>query len=110
MVEMKRIEALGRQIADRFRPERIILFGSYANGQPTEDSDVDLLVILPFEGYPFRVASAILSATNPDFAVDVLARTPEQIEQRLALGNDFIQEILEQGKVLHEATNAGMGK
>ncbi|WP_346289422.1 nucleotidyltransferase domain-containing protein [Sphaerothrix gracilis] len=110
MVEMRQIEALGRQIAARFRPERIILFGSYANGQPTADSDVDLLVILPFEGYPFRVAAAILKATNPDFAVDLLARTPEQIEQRLAIGDDFIQDILERGKILHKATDAGMGE
>lgn len=104
VVEMQQIEALSQQIAKQFQPSRIILFGSYANGQPTDDSDVDLLVILPFNGYPFRKASEILSATNPDFPVDLLARTPEQIEQRLAIGDEFIQEILGQGKVLHETT------
>ncbi len=104
MVEMQQIEALSQQIAEQFQPIRIILFGSYANGQPTDDSDVDLLVILPFNGYPFRKASEILRATNPDFPVDLLARTPEQIEQRLAIGDEFIQEILGQGKVLHETT------
>jgi uncharacterized protein len=110
MIEMQQIEALGRQIADQFQPEQIILFGSYASGQQTADSDVDLLVILPFEGYPFRKASEILDATNPNFAVDLLARTPEQIKQRLALGDDFIQDILEQGRILHEAAHAGMGE
>jgi predicted nucleotidyltransferase len=109
MIEMEQIEALGRQIASRFQAHQVILFGSYANGQPTEDSDVDLLVILPFSGYPFRKAAEILSVTDPKFAVDLIARTPEQIEQRLAIGDDFVQEIVEQGKVLHESTHAGMG-
>jgi hypothetical protein len=66
-------------------------------------------VILPFSGYPFRKAAEILSATDPKFAVDLIARTPEQIEQRLAIGDDFVQEIVEQGKVLHESTHAGKG-
>ena len=49
MVEMSQIEALSQQIAEQFHPERIILFGSYAYGEPNEDSDVDLLVVMPFD-------------------------------------------------------------
>jgi predicted nucleotidyltransferase len=110
MVSMEQIEALSQQIVSEFHPEQIVLFGSYAVGQPAADSDVDLLVVLPFEGYPFRKASQILRATDPDFAVDLLARTPEQIQHRLALGDSFIKEILDKGKVLHEAARARMGK
>ncbi len=106
MVDMQQIEALGRQIAEQFNPDRIILFGSYAYGEPTADSDVDLLVVLPFEGYPFRKASEILRITDPDFAVDLMARTPEQLQQRLELGDFFIKEICEKGKILHEAAYA----
>lgn len=105
MVDMQQIEALGRQIADEFNPDRIILFGSYAYGEPTADSDVDLLVVLPFKGYPFRKASEILRITDPDFAVDLMARTPEQLQQRLELGDFFIQEICEKGRVLHETAH-----
>ncbi|PZV05265.1 MAG: hypothetical protein DCF32_11385 [Leptolyngbya sp.] len=109
MVDMQQIEALGRQIAEQFNPDRIILFGSYAYGEPTEDSDVDLLVVLPFEGYSFRKASEILRVTDPDFAVDLMARTPEQFRRRLELGDVLIQEICEKGRVLHEAAYPRVG-
>ena len=61
MIEMDRIESFSNRIAQEFRPERIILFGSYAYGEPTEDSDVDLLVIMPFRGHPaaFIVSSVL---------------------------------------------------
>jgi uncharacterized protein len=59
MVDMAQIEALSQQIAQQFNPNCIILFGSYAYGEPTEDSDVDLLVVLTFEGYPARKASEL---------------------------------------------------
>lgn len=109
MVDMQQIEALSRQIAEQFNPDRIILFGSYAYGEPTEDSDVDLLVVLPFEGYPFCKASEILRATDPNFAVDLMARTPEQLQQRLELGDFFLQEICEKGRVLHETAYSRVG-
>jgi uncharacterized protein len=109
MIEMYKILELSQQIAEAFEPERIILFGSYAYGTPTEDSDVDLLVVLPFEGYPFRKASEIRSRINTDFSVDLLARTAEQFQKRLELGDFFIQEILEKGKILYETAYAGVG-
>lgn len=109
MVDMQQIEALSRRIAEQFNPDRIILFGSYAYGEPTEDSDVDLLVVLPFEGYSFRKASEILRVTDPDFAVDLMARTPEQLQQRLELGDVLIREICEKGRVLHEAAYPRVG-
>ena len=52
MITIEQIEDVGRRIAERFHPERIVLFGSYAEGQPTEDSDVDLLVVMPTKGSP----------------------------------------------------------
>ena len=53
MVSFADIENLAAQIAREFRPEKIILFGSHARGAPSPDSDVDLLVIMPFDGKPF---------------------------------------------------------
>jgi predicted nucleotidyltransferase len=69
MVDFKDIQALADRIAKHFNPERIILFGSYAVGTAGPDSDVDLLVVLPFEGKNFR-KSTLCSA--PTFWQDVL--------------------------------------
>lgn len=109
MIDMSRILELSQRIAEEFQPEQIILFGSYAYGTPTDDSDVDLLVSLPFEGQGFRKSLEILNKTNPRFPVDLLVRTPEQIKQRLALNDFFMLEIVEKGKVLYEAAHARMG-
>ena len=106
MVDMQSIEEMIAHIVQEFQPERIILFGSYAYGTPTADSDVDLLVILPFEGQAPRKSLEILNKINPSFAVDILVRTPEQVQQRLAWNDFFLQEIIEQGKVLYEAAHA----
>ena len=61
MIMMEQIESLGKSIVHAFQPERIILFGSYAYGRPNDNSDVDLLVILPFVGKPVRKAIEIRS-------------------------------------------------
>ena len=63
-------------------PERVILFGSYAYGTPDEGSDVDLLVVLPFEGKAYRKSAEIASAVHAGFPLDVLARRPEDVERR----------------------------
>lgn len=97
------IAELSDRIAREFRPERIILFGSYAWGQPTVESDVDLLVVLPFEGEAAHKAAEILRRANLSVPVDLLVRTPEQVRQRLAWNDFFLREILEKGKVLYEA-------
>ncbi|HKR02517.1 MAG TPA: nucleotidyltransferase domain-containing protein [Pyrinomonadaceae bacterium] len=62
---MDKIRLLSEGIAREFQPERIILFGSYAYGTPGADSDVDLLVILPFKGKPAHKALEILNRMNP---------------------------------------------
>jgi uncharacterized protein len=102
MIETRKILELSQQIAEAFEPERIILFGSYAYGTPTEDSDVDLLVVLPFEGKAFRKAAEILNSVNPKFSVDLLVRTADEIQQRVEWGDFFLREIMEKGKVLYE--------
>lgn len=103
MVEIRKIYELCDRIVKHFQPTKIILFGSYAYGQPTEDSDVDMLVIMPFEGRGAHKSAEIATVTHPRFAVDLLVRTPEQVKTRLDLGDFFIREIVENGKVLYEA-------
>ena len=85
MVDMDSIRALIERIVQKYHPERIILFGSYAYGTPTVDSDIDLLVVLPFEGKGARKAVEILDTVHPEFPVDLLVRTPEQVRQRLGV-------------------------
>ena len=102
MVDERRIAKLSERIVREFQPERIILFGSYAYGQPRPDSDVDLLVVLPFEGKGFRKSLEILNQMSPEFSVDLLARRPEDTARRYAEGDPLIREALDHGKVLYE--------
>ena len=102
MVDMATILEAGKRIAEKFQPERIILFGSYADETATEHSDVDLLVILPFQERGFRKSLEILNWLNPHFPVDLLARRPEDTARRYAEGDPLIREALDRGKVLYE--------
>ncbi len=103
MVGNPQITAFCERIIEQYKPEKIVLFGSYAYGKPTPDSDVDILVVLPFEGLNAQKSAEILTHTNPRFPIDLLVRTPEQIRQRLELGDFFLQEIIEKGKVIYES-------
>jgi uncharacterized protein len=108
-ISVDRIKTLSDNIARMFHPAYIILFGSYAYGKPDQDSDVDLLVVLPFEGKPVRKALEILKGVNPQIPVDLLVRTPEQVKERVANNDWFIREILEKGRKLYESDNSRMG-
>jgi predicted nucleotidyltransferase len=105
MVEMDQVRELTERIVQHFQPERIILFGSYARGAPGEDSDVDLLVVMPFEGRSLGKALEILNAAKPCFALDLIVRTPEHLQERLAQGDFFLREVTEKGTVLYEASH-----
>ena len=105
-VTLSSINRLSNFIADEFQPEKIILFGSHAYGNPNAHSDIDLLVIMPFQGSPFRQAGIVLNQVVKSIGVmplDLLVRTSEQINDRLSIGDSFIQEIIQRGRVLYEA-------
>jgi uncharacterized protein len=106
MVELTQIKTLTEEIVRHFRPEKIILFGSYGYGTPTADSDVDLLVVLPFVGKCQFKSLEILEKTNPTFAVDLITRTPEQVQARLRENDFFMKEIISKGKVLYGKVDA----
>lgn len=106
MVARADIQRVVDTIARQFDPERIILFGSYAYGTPTSDSDVDLLVILPVESNTFRKAVEILNQVHPPFAVDLLARDPRDAARRYAQGDPLIGEAMDRGMVLYERNRA----
>ncbi len=102
MVAMSSVIELSERIAREFHPEKIILFGSHAYGAPREDSDVDLLVILPFEGKPLDKSLEILDRTDPRFPIDLLARRPDDTARRYAEFDPLIRDALDHGIVLYE--------
>ncbi len=91
------------RIAEEFSPERIILFGSHAYGTPTMESDLDLLVVMPFDGSPLSQAVRISRQLKLMIPLDLLVRTHEQLNERLAMDDFFMREIVERGKVMYEA-------
>jgi uncharacterized protein len=104
-IPQEAIDDLVRQIAEQFRPERIILFGSYAYGQPRPDSDVDLLVVMDTPQHWIDQGLEILNALDSDLAIDLLVRPPAVLNQRVALGDFFLREITQRGKVMYEQPN-----
>jgi predicted nucleotidyltransferase len=92
-----------QKIVDELNPEKIILFGSYAYGKPTPHSDVDLLIVLkttaPLKERSWKVSRLLLPRPFP---VDILVKTPKEIEKALENGDFFVQEIIRRGKVLYE--------
>ncbi len=105
MVTNAKILQLSRRIAEQFDPEQIILFGSRARGRPRRDSDVDLLVVMRFRGLSARKAAEILNRLEPEFAVDLIVRTPQDVRRRLARKDPFFGDIVRRGKVLYAAAH-----
>lgn len=102
MVTMAEIRDVGRRIGERFHPQRVVLFGSRTRGEAGDDSDVDLLVILPFEGRGFHKSMEILNHVNARFPLDVIARRPEDVTRRYDQGDPLIREALDTGTILYE--------
>ncbi|MBI4771629.1 MAG: nucleotidyltransferase domain-containing protein [Chloroflexi bacterium] len=94
----------------RFHPEKIILFGSHAYGEPKPWSDVDLLVVMETELTPHKQRLEIARSLLPrPFGLDVLVRTPEDLKWRIEQGDFFLREIVARGKVVYEKTSAKLG-
>lgn len=102
MVALNKIDAFAREVAEKFQPEKIILFGSYAHGQPTEDSDVDLLVVMDHEGKSSTQALAIRRAVRKSFPLDLIVKTPRETQVRLKQNDGFISSAINEGRVLYE--------
>jgi uncharacterized protein len=98
-------EIVRRLVAD-YKPEKIILFGSYAYGEPHEDSDLDMLIIKETRERPFDRVTAVIRLTSDAYryiGFEPLVFTPQEVEQRLRIGDQFIAEIVEKGEVLYAA-------
>jgi predicted nucleotidyltransferase len=102
------IRRFAREVAEQFKPEKIILFGSHAYGRPHADSDVDILVIMPCRN-ELDQAFKISWATQPPFSLDIIVRKPHDMKWRLEEGDWFLRDIVSKGKVLYEAPDGRMG-
>ena len=99
LVNRRQIKAYCDVVAREFRPQKIILFGSYASGKPTKDSDVDLVVIMPFRGRDIRMMGEIRTRVGAPFPMDLLVWTPERAKRT----DYFAREIVAGGKVMYES-------
>lgn len=102
-VSAEMLEGIVRRIVSGVQPEKIILFGSYACGNPTADSDLDLLVIMETSSRPAERVVAVSRLLRPrPFPMDIIVRTPQEISNALEKHDDFTQEIMLHGKILYE--------
>ena len=97
-VARRQIEAYCRVVAREFKPEKIILFGSYAYGKPTLNTDVDLVVVMPCRGREVDQAIQILRRVGAPFPMDLLVWKPGKYSPL----QSFNHEVLTQGKVMYE--------
>ena len=99
----EKIDELVRRIVNQFHPEKVILFGSYARGTAGEDSDADVLVVMPVKGSKRKKANEIdVALVGIDLPVDVIVVTPEELERQKNQIGTIIYPALKEGKVLYE--------
>ncbi len=98
----KEIENIVKQIKEKCKPEKIILFGSFAYGKPKPASDVDLLIIKKSKKKRVERIKEILMKVKSSLPLEPLVYTPKELKERLALGDFFFQTIFEKGKILYE--------
>lgn len=108
-IPMRVIRSYARAIAEEFQPDKIILFGSYAYGTPHEDSDVDLLVVMPARDQHNQTVRILWRLAAP-FPVDLVVRTPQQMTWRLKERESFTTDIVCKGKLLYEKDDSGVGQ
>jgi predicted nucleotidyltransferase len=100
---MRDIRKFARAIAREFKPRRIILFGSYAYGKPTRDSDVDVLVVFAGRGTAADRSLEIRRRLHPGYPVDIITRTVSEVRRRVLMNDWFMRDAVEKGVVLYES-------
>jgi predicted nucleotidyltransferase len=102
--DMNFIKDMAEFIKKRFNPQKVMLFGSYAYGKPSSESDIDLLIVmntpLRFHKQAAIIRLALDEAFNVFLPMDIIVRDQDEIEKRVKQGDFFIKEILEEGILL----------
>lgn len=102
-IPQRAIDDVVRQIVEKFHPRKIILFGSYARGNPRPESDVDLLVVMETKLKSVHQEIEICKSLDYEFGLDLLVYTPDLLSDRKALGDSFLREIVRDGELVHES-------
>ena len=95
-----------KKIKEEYKPEKIILYGSYAYGEPHEDSDIDLLIVKDTKERPIdRVVAVRRIIIDPKrlIPIETIVMTPSELKKRQVIGDQFLEEILSKGEVLYAA-------
>jgi len=100
---LEEIREIARRIAERFHPRKIVLFGSYAAGAATADSDVDLLVVMETAEPPLHTAARIASAVDHPFPLDIVVFRPSKLKESFERKGSFATTVMTEGTVLYEA-------
>lgn len=104
----QQIRDIADKIAQEYKPEKIILFGSHAWGKPSENSDVDLFVVKDTSDRRIDRSREVNNIVeDADFPMDILVYTPKEVDYELWLEDFFVQRIIEKGKVLYEKKREG---
>lgn len=108
MIRDEKIQKILDEIVEKpkteYQPEKIILYGSYAYGEPDEDSDIDLFIVkeTPVERiYRFAEVKRLVYKPERGIPVSPLVYTPGEVDKRLAIGDQFVGEILSKGITLY---------
>ena len=104
-IPQKAIDEVVRQIVEKFKPQKIILFGSYARGDSHPESDVDMLVVMDTSLKEVQQAIQICQQIDYRFGLDLIVHTPEQLAERLKMGDWFLRDVLKEGIVIYETRN-----
>jgi predicted nucleotidyltransferase len=103
MIDKDKISEIVKKIASGYNPDKIILFGSYASGNPNDDSDLDLFVIkdtdLPRPQRTVQVRKMLYGSMIP---IDLIVYTPKEIDESKENRFSFVYEVLNTGKTLYE--------
>jgi predicted nucleotidyltransferase len=109
MISREEIQAFVDQVVERFRPSKVILFGSYAYGKPNADSDVDLMVVMRHRGSNLQAAGKIRLACPRKFAMDLIVQSPAKVRGRIKRGDVFMNEVISRGVVLYDGEYSRVG-
>ena len=101
----KAIDQVVEQIVEKFKPHKIILFGSYARGNPRPESDVDLLVVMDTTLKESKQSLEIRRYLDVMFGMDLIVHTPKRLKERVEMGDSFLRDVLKEGRVLYESSS-----
>jgi predicted nucleotidyltransferase len=104
-IPQEAIDQVVEQIVEKFKPQKIILFGSYARGEPRPESDVDLLVIMDTPIKEVQQAIQICQQIEYRFGLDLIVHTSKHLAERVKMGDWFLRDVLKEGKVIYEVRN-----